>query len=229
MPGSQRRPGGPGGTHGLEVPVAAGAGHRDRRRARMGPVPTCGPPGARPTLTEYSGTPLPRHGSRILGRIALVWGTAGFLAVLAYAVARLGPLALDSFRYDWSPLQTLVFSLNVGFMAWVEGYKGFQRSYAPRLAARAVCLSRGATPLQAALAPLVCMGFLYAPRRRWISAWLLTAGIVAIVLVYRQLPQPWRGILDAGVVVGLAWGFVATVLAVRRGLRQGPAVDPELR
>jgi hypothetical protein len=62
-----------------------------------------------------------------------------------------------------------------------------------------------------------------------ISAFALTAGVVAIVLVYRALPQPWRGILDAGVVVGLLWGLVATLLHVGRSLREGPAVDPEFR
>jgi hypothetical protein len=33
--------------------------------------------------------------------------------------------------------------------------------------------------------------------------------IVGLVLLVGMLPQPWRGIVDAGVVVGLGWGIVA--------------------
>ena len=37
-----------------------------------------------------------------------------------------------------------------------------------------------------------------------------------LVFVVHQLGQPWRGILDAGVVVGLTWGSAAVLLfAVR--------------
>ena len=122
----------------------------------------------------------------------------------------------------------IAFAANVIVMAWFEGYRAFQRRYAPRFAARVQALYRSATPLQALLAPAVCMGFLQGSRRRVITAWLLTCGIVAIVLVYRALPQPWRGILDAGVVVGLVWGLAATLHAVVRALRHGPSVDPEL-
>jgi hypothetical protein len=60
------------------------------------------------------------------------------------------------------------------------------------------------------LAPLFCMGFFNAPRRRIITSILLTLMIVIFIVAIRLLPQPWRGILDAGVVIGLAWGVIAT-------------------
>jgi hypothetical protein len=165
----------------------------------------------------------------LVGTFALVWGVGGFSALLLFAVLRLAPLALESTAYSWTLWQGAIFVLNLVFMAWVEGYRGFQLNYSPRLAARAHYLYHHATPAQAVLAPLVCMGFVYATRRRLITAWLLTAGIVAIVLVYRSLPQPWRGILDAGVVVGLAWGVAATLHCVVKTLRHGPRVDHEVR
>jgi hypothetical protein len=168
-------------------------------------------------------------GGGTLGTVALVWGVGGFTLLLAFAVWRLAQLAAASLAFDWHAAHWALFAGNLLFMAWVEGYRGFQQSYSPRLAARAHHLYRHATALQTLLAPLVCMGFLHAPRRRVISAFALTAGVVAIVLVYRALPQPWRGILDAGVVVGLLWGMVATLVHVGRSLREGPAVDPEFR
>jgi hypothetical protein len=167
--------------------------------------------------------------SPLLGQLAWLWGVGGFTLLLVFAIARLVPLAAASTAYPWHAGHVVLLLVNVAVMAWFEGYRGFQRSYSPRLAARALHLRRHATPLKAALAPLLCMGFLWAPRRRVVAAWLLTLGIVAVVLLYRLLPQPWRGILDAGVVVGLCWGLVATLGSALHALRHGPAVDAELR
>jgi hypothetical protein len=168
-------------------------------------------------------------GAKPLRVLALIWGVGGFVALLLYAIGRLLPLALDSLAYSWSLLQTAVFVGNLVVMAWLEGYRGFQCRYSPRFAARSRQLLLHANLTQTLLAPLVCMGFVYAPSRRMIGAWALTLGIVAIVLLYRILPQPWRGILDAGVVIGLAWGLAATVYHVVRALHKGPLVDSDMR
>lgn len=164
----------------------------------------------------------------VLGAFALLWGAGGFFALLSYALARLGPLVADSFNLPWGGLHWGLFAINLLAMAWYEGYKGFQLSYSPRFGARCEYLFRHATVRQALLAPLVCMGFIHAPRRRMIAAWALTVAIVVIILLYRQLPQPWRGILDAGVVVGLAWGMAATAWHVIAALWKGPRVDPQV-
>ena len=59
------------------------------------------------------------------------------------------------------------------------------------------------------LAPLFCMGYFETTRRRLVSVYLLTIGIVVLVIMFHQLSQPWRGVLDAGVVFGLAWGVIS--------------------
>ena len=43
--------------------------------------------------------------------------------------------------------------------------------------------------------------------------------IVAFVLVIPYLAQPWRGIVDAGVVVGLLWGLITIVVFAFQPLR----------
>ncbi len=48
--------------------------------------------------------------------------------------------------------------------------------------------------------------------RQLISTYLLTLMIVLLIIVFHQLSQPWRGILDAGVVVGLSWGCLSIIL-----------------
>lgn len=164
-----------------------------------------------------------------IGWLALIWGGGGFLALLLYAVLRLTPIFLDSVTYQWDAIHWLGLIVNLVFMAWSEGYRGFQSSYSPRFAARLHYLFHHASLRQALLAPAVGMAFIDAPRKRIIGAWLLTFAVVVVVMVYRTLPQPWRGILDAGVVLGLAWGMMATVYFVVLALNSGPLVDPEMR
>lgn len=163
-----------------------------------------------------------------LRALALIWGAIGFLGLLSWALIRLGPLVADSLALPWAWFHWALFGFNLVAMAWFEGYRGFQQNYAPRFAARCEYLYRHATPMQVMIAPLVCMGFVNAPKRRVLTAWALTSGIVIIVLLYRQLPQPWRGILDAGVVLGLAWGMLATIWHLALALRKGPQADPQI-
>ena len=33
--------------------------------------------------------------------------------------------------------------------------------------------------------------------------------MIALIILVRFLSQPWRGIVDAGIVAGLSWGFIA--------------------
>ena len=47
------------------------------------------------------------------------------------------------------------------------------------------------------------MSYFYATRKRKISSLGLTGLIVCFVILVRLLSQPWRGILDAGVVTGI--------------------------
>jgi len=38
---------------------------------------------------------------------------------------------------------------------------------------------------------------------------MLTIMIIMLIILVHQLEQPWRGIVDAGVVIGLGWGLVS--------------------
>lgn len=153
-----------------------------------------------------------------IGKLAAYWGITGFFLLLGFAVYRLTPVALQALNSELNWLHWLVFIANLLFMAYFEGYRGFQQAYSPRLAARARYLSQHSTPLRILLAPLFCMGYFDAPKRRLIATWILTAMIITLIILFRQLPQPWRGIMDAGVVVGLSWGIVVTLLFCQQAL-----------
>jgi glucose uptake protein GlcU len=140
-----------------------------------------------------------------------MWGVAGVLAVLADAIYKLTPHALALVEQSLGVLEIAVLVAWVAFNAYSEGYQAFHRNFSPRVVARARTLDGAPRPLFVAFAPLYCMGLFHATRRRLIVSWAITVFVVALVLLVRQLDQPWRGIVDAGVIVGLAWGAASIV------------------
>lgn len=164
-----------------------------------------------------------------LGWLGFAWGVGGLVLLLGSALWRLTPIALEPLITGVSWPVLALYGGWVLFNGYTEGVRGFQRSFSPRFAARARHLLRHPRPLHVVLAPLYCMGFFHARRRSLILAWGLLVGISGLVLLVRALDQPWRGVVDGGVVVGLGWGLVATlieVLLVTAG-RRAPA-DPHL-
>lgn len=158
------------------------------------------------------------------------WGLAGVVLLLVSAIARLTPLALEPvLTHTMTSFQWAVYVLWSLFNGYVEGYRGFQKGYVPRVVARAFWLGQHPRPLLLLLAPFFCSGLIHATRRRLITSWCLVFGIYGIVQLVRLLEQPWRGILDAGVVVGLAYGTLALVVAFVRVLAGGAIkVSPQV-
>jgi hypothetical protein len=149
--------------------------------------------------------------------------------VLAFAVVRLAELAWDALQMPLSAPQWTLLVGNALLLAWAEGYRGFQRRFSPRAAARVRYLRDHATPFTALLAPVFCVGLVGATPRLLRATWMGTGLIVLAVLVVQRLEQPWRGILDLGVVIGLTWGLISFLLEVARALGSNDyAVDPQV-
>lgn len=158
-----------------------------------------------------------------------VWGVLGFAALIGRAIYALTPLAIAAVRMPLEAVHWIALVAWVGFMLYSEGYRGFQKKVAPRVVARAAHLTAHPRPVFVALAPLYVMGLIHATRRRLITSWIVLAGIVGLVLAVRALAQPWRGIVDAGVVLGLGWGLVALAVQLVRGLQGKPmAASPDV-
>ncbi len=158
-----------------------------------------------------------------------VWAVFGFSWVLLDAILRLGILAWRGLSAGLEPLQWLCLIIFIVFMGYTEGYRGFQKMYAPRTAARAYYLFNHPSLWSGLLAPLFCMGFFRATRRPLLVAWVGTALIVALIVSLQFLPDPWRSIVDAGVVVGLTWGLAAFLRDVIRAFGSGQyPVSPEV-
>ena len=151
-------------------------------------------------------------------RAIWLWGVGGTCALLVDALYRLSGFTIEAIEMSLSPSQ---WALMIGWcvvMAYAEGYRGFQLRFSPRVVARSRWLAGCGRPGLQLCAPLVAMGLMHATRRRLVATWVLILGIVGLVLLIRELDQPWRGIVDAGVVVGLSWGLLATLWHAARDL-----------
>lgn len=157
---------------------------------------------------ETATTPRPS----IAGWIGALWGLGGVGLLLGFAIYRLTPLGLEAVRSELSTLQWVALVGFTIFMLYSEAWKGFQKAFSPRVAARCRHLRDHATPWRVLLAPFFAMAYFAAPRRRRIASYALTTGVILLVILVQQLDQPWRGIVDVGVVLGLTWGLVATVV-----------------
>lgn len=129
--------------------------------------------------------------------------------MLIFAVFRLAPIAMALGDFPLSLLHWGALAFSVLYMAYAEGYKGFYLGFAPRVVTRATYLRNNPNIGHVILAPLFCMGYIYATRKRQLLSYGLTVMIICFVMIARILPQPWRGILDAGVVVGLGIGIIS--------------------
>lgn len=186
---------------------------------------------ARPTAPPAlftSASPVERPG--VVGQLAATWGLLGAAALLARAILRLAPVAWEAVtRFEPGVLGWSLAVPWLLFLGYFEGYRGFQQGFSPRVALRAAHLARRPRPLHVLLAPLFCMGLIHASRRRWVTGWSLVLGIVGLVWGVRHLAQPWRGLVDAGVVLGLTWGLVALLtFGVRALMGDPPRVSADL-
>lgn len=157
-----------------------------------------------------------------LGVFGLVWGVGGVVWLLSSAVYRLTPRALEPIETGMEAWGWALYVVSIAFMAYTEGYKGFQKNFSPRVVVRAFHLLHHPRPLHVLLAPLFCMALFHATKKRLIVAWTILVGVVALVLMVRQLDQPWRGMVDAGVVIGLSWGLIALVVFFARAISDKP-------
>ena len=109
------------------------------------------------------------------------------LGVLGYAVWRLAPVALEAVKPGLSAIEWAAFAASIVILGYSEGYKGFQKAFSPRVVARALSLKRRPRPLRVLLAPAFCAGHFGATKARKNAAWVLTLGIVGLVLLVARL------------------------------------------
>lgn len=193
-----------------------------RPRSPAGPAMNAGPAAGPATGGATGGS--------VAGAIGAVWGVTGIIAVLVYAIERLGRFVVEALDAGLTGPEWVVLLANVAFVGYAEGVRGFQRRFSPRVAARALHLYHQPGLARVLLAPFFCSGFFAATPRLLRLTWAGAALIVAVVIAVGQLPQPWRGIVDAGVLAGLGWGSLSlawmALATFRSGVPRLPAEVP---
>jgi hypothetical protein len=153
-----------------------------------------------------------------MGKAGALWGVGGILFIVGYAVVRLAHPSVEAFSHELRWFHWLLLMGNTAFVVYAKAYRGFQKGLSPRIAARARSLRDEPTSLRVALAPLFCLGYFQIARRRQISMIAITISMVALIFLVRLLGQPWRGIIDTGIVVGLTWGFATIAVYSAKAL-----------
>ncbi len=141
--------------------------------------------------------------------------------LLVFAMFRLSGMIFELDQAALSVTQWGILLFWLAYMVWAEGYKGFYKAFAPRVVVRASYLAANPRLLHVLFAPLFCMGYIHATAKRRIVSIALTSMIICFVLVVRLLPQPWRGIVDVGVVAGLGVGVLSILYFVVKLRRSG--------
>jgi hypothetical protein len=153
--------------------------------------------------------------------LGALWGAGGLAIVLLDAINRLSGIAMQAIDEGLDTTQWVLFIVIVFLMAYLEGYRGFQKSFSPRSAARTYYLYKKPELLTVIFAPLFVMGFFRAARGPLLFAWVGTCLIVLLIVFLQLSAQPWRGIIDAGVVVGLSWGLISLLIELWRVFSTG--------
>ena len=71
------------------------------------------------------------------------YAVLGVVLFLLAAVVRLLPMALEPLSGPLDTVHVAAYAGSVVFMAYSEGYRGFQRQFSPRVVARARGLAEG--------------------------------------------------------------------------------------
>jgi len=169
--------------------------------------------------------------------LASLWGSCGVVYILAKAIKRVLPIALEPFTkaegvVPLTHVQLAAYIFTCLWFSYVEGYKGFQLKFSPLVVSRSFTLQPSSSPTHhLLLAPLYSMGLFHATKKRMVVSWSVTIGVAVIVAAVKRMPYPWRNIVDAGVVCGLTWGSISILGGYIISLVTGIApidVDPAL-
>ena len=164
----------------------------------------------------------------MMGTIGAVWGILGVSLILGRGLFCIYPFSRELCGMPFGLVEWVALALSLVFMGYSEGYKAFHKGFSPRVASRALHLKNNPTLLRVVFAPLFCMGFFHATKKRKIVTYCVTFGVILLIIGVSQLSQPWRGIIDAGVLVGLGWGLLAIWYhAIGAFFGSGPSVLPE--
>lgn len=142
-------------------------------------------------------------------KLILIYSIGGVIAIFSSAIYRLYPHVHESFSYEFSISNWIVLSVYLIVMIVGKGYFALHRGFVPRVINRSEQLIENGKLIDRLLAPLYCMGFFKAPKKRMLISYVMILLIVSFIVSASKISQPWRGIIDIGVIIGLSLGILS--------------------
>lgn len=150
--------------------------------------------------------------------LATGWALLGVAAIFAWSVYSLGGRGLEAVRGGLDPFQwAALVVFTVGFV-YTEGILTFDRRWIPKLVRRSRRVRHESTAMKL-LAPLYGLALVGHEWKTVVKAWIGTALIVTAVVIIREFPPPWRGIVDFAVAAAMAWGLVSIAREIPAAVR----------
>lgn len=140
-------------------------------------------------------------------RLAAGWAVLGVTAMFVEAIWRLSMRALHTLDAGLSVAEWTAFGTMLAIFGYYEGFRALHLRFVPALVHRAFSIGPGRSA--AVLAPFTALALVNVPKASLRHGWLAVALIVAAVLIVRQFPEPWRGIIDGAVAFALSIGLVS--------------------
>ena len=140
-------------------------------------------------------------------KLIIIYSIGGVIAIFSSAIYRLYPHVREGFSFEFSTLNWIVLMAYLIVMIVGKGYFALHRGFVPRVINRSELLIENGNLFDKLLAPLYCMGFFKAPRKRMIISYVMISLIVSFIVSASKITQPWRGIIDLGVIIGLSLGI----------------------
>lgn len=174
-------------------------------------------------MAEEAGSK-PRQCSTV---IVQVWAIFFWVLMFAKCIKDLAPGGIEPLQKrdltsgQWAGYAAIALSI------WLfEGIGAFQRSFSPMVVRRGQELNASSRCHEILLAPFFSAGLFAATPKRLIKSWLLMAILIpGLAVTVPHLPYPWRGAVDAGVVLGLGWGTAVILYLGLQGLVTGKTLE----
>lgn len=148
----------------------------------------------------------------LLNNIAGVWGVTQVIYIFGNAIKRLYPVAVEPIiKDDMTSTHWTLYAVWCAYMAYVEGYKAFHLKFSPSVVERSFGIGPDPSLVKLILAGPYAMGLFGATKTKMIVSWCITVGVFGLTKLVKGLPYPYRGIVDAGVVLGLSMGLLSMV------------------
>ena len=159
-----------------------------------------------------------------------LWAILGVTLLLGQAMFRLSQIAWEALSAgNMTTSQLIICATWSVSNIYLEGYRGFHKRFVPRVIARAHHLAEHPFQPAVVFAPLFAMAFFHSNRRAKAAAWGVSFAVIIAIVYVRTLPQPWRGIIDCGVVAGLLFGTLSLLWGALARLRgHEPQSSPDL-